>query len=196
MVVHNAVKMVCAVGLGCVIPACAAQSQAFQHMSATEHDAAAQTAQDPALATEHADAAKHLREQESAACYGISESVRDRGPLARTDEITGIQVIRDRGQFPKGPLEPVGVALYVRAEPGVTEQWLGRVVACHMAHVAVVGHDRYPGPLEVPDAQASVSSTGVGFRVTITSRDRDAVRSVLQRGQELASSSPKTIAWY
>jgi hypothetical protein len=196
MVIQKSVKMAIAIGLGCFTPACAAQSQAFQHMSATEHEAAAQAAPEPALAAEHADAAKQLRDQESAACYGISESDRDRGPLARADEITGIQIVKDRGIFPKGPLEPVGVSLYLRAEPGVTEQWLGRVVACHVAHVAVVGHDRYPGPLEVPGAQASVSSTGVGFRVTITSHDRDAVRSVVQRGQELASASHGAIAWY
>jgi hypothetical protein len=196
MFVQNTVKVAFAIGLGCVVPACATQSQAFRHMSATEHDAAAQTAAEPTLAAEHTDAAKHLRAQEAAACYGLSESDRDRGPLTRADEITGIQIVRDRGRFPKGPLEPVGVALDLRAEPGVTAQWLGRVVACHMAHVAVVGHDRYPGPLEVPDAEASVSSTGVGFRVTITSHDRDAVRSVVQRGEELASASPGVNASY
>jgi hypothetical protein len=70
------------------------------------------------------------------------------------------------------------------------------MVACHMAHVAVVGGDVRHSPLAVPNADVTVSSTQVGFRVTITSRDRDVARSVVDQGRELAEASPATIAWY
>jgi hypothetical protein len=175
---------------------CAAQSTAFREMSAADHEAAARTTTDSNLAREHVDAATRLRDEERTACYGISDADRDMGPFAREAAVTGVEVVRDRGVFPKGPLEPVGVSVYVRADSGMTQQWLGRIVACHMAHVAVSGRETRPSPLAVPNADVSVSSTQVGFRVTITSHDRDAARSVVDRGRELAEASPATIAWY
>jgi hypothetical protein len=196
MVVQKTVRIALCAGLACVAPACASQSSAFMHMTATEHEAAAHSVSDPALAAQHEEAAQRLHNQEAALCYGISDADRERGPLANTSEVTSVQIVRDRGLFPKGPLVPVGVAVDLRAESGMTEQWLGRVVACHVAHVAVVGHDRYPGPLEVPDAQANVSSTGVGFRVTITSRDSDVAKSLVTRGEQLALASSVPVSSY
>lgn len=175
---------------------CASQSAAFRHMSAADHEAAARATTDSTLAEEHADAAKRLRDEERSACYGVADADRDVGPLARPDSVTGVEVVRDRGVFPKGPLEPVGVSVYLRADSGMTQQWLGRIVACHLAHVAVVGQTAHPSPLEVPNADVTVSSTQVGFRVTITSRDRETARDVVEQGRMLASSSPATIAWY
>jgi hypothetical protein len=179
-----------------VVGGCATQSSAFRQMSATDHEAAARATTDSTLAEEHVDAARRLRDEEHAACYGVSDTDRDAGPFARGDSVTGIEIVRDRGVFPKGPLQPVGVSVYLRAESGMTQQWLGRVVACHLAHVAVVGEEPRRSPLSVPNADVTVSSTQVGFRVTITSHDTDAARSVVERGRELAEASPATIAWY
>jgi hypothetical protein len=169
---------------------CASQSAEFRRMSAADHESAARVAQgDPAQAQLHLEAAKRLRDQEQVACYGLRDSDRVQGPFARPDQITSIEVVRDRGVFPKGPLVPVGVAVDLRAEQGMTQQWLGRVVACHMAHVAVVGQDPQPSPLSVANTQVSVTSTSVGFRVTVTSHDLDVARSVVHKGQELAVST-------
>ncbi len=184
------------VALASAAAGCASQSASFRQMSAADHDAAARTAPDATVAEEHTEAATRLRADERSACYGVSDADRDMGPLSRVDSVTGVEVLRDHGVFPKGPLEPVGVAVYLRAESGMTQQWLGRVVACHMAHLAVVGPEPRPSPLSVPNAEVTVSSTQVGFRVTITSHDRDAARSVVERGRELAQASPATIAWY
>jgi hypothetical protein len=175
---------------------CGTESASFRAMSAADHDAAAREASDSTLAEEHADAARRLRDDERAQCYGVPDADRDLGPFAHPDSVTGIQVVKDRGVFPKGPLQPVGVSVYLRAEAGVTQQWLGRVVACHMAHVDVVGQEARRSPLGVPNAEVSISSTPVGFRVTITSRNTDVARSVVERGRELAELSPATIAWY
>jgi hypothetical protein len=166
---------------------CASQSDAFRQMSAAEHESVART--DPAEAPQHLEAARVLRDEEKVACYGVPDLDRVQGPLATPDRIAGIQVVRDHGEFPKAPLKPVGVAIDVRAEPGMTQQWLGRLVACHMAHVAVAGTDPQPSPLSVPNAQVSVSSTSVGFRVTVTSKDRDIARSVVDKGQQLADAT-------
>jgi hypothetical protein len=175
---------------------CASQSAAFRQMSAADHEAAARASTDSSLAAEHTEAAQQLRDDERAACYGVSDADRDLGPFARTDDVTGVEVVRARGVFPKGPLQPVGVSVYLRAESGMTQQWLGRIVSCHQAHVAVVGPGARPSPLSVPNADVTVSSTLAGFRVTITSHDTDVARNVVERGHELAAASPGTIAWY
>ena len=85
---------------------CASQSTAFRHMSAADHEAAARATTDSTLAEEHADAAKRLRDDERSACYGVTDADRDIGPFGRADSVTGVEVVRDRGVFPKGPLEP------------------------------------------------------------------------------------------
>jgi len=175
------------VGFGCT-----SQTGAFRQMSAADHEGAARAAQgDPAEAQQHLEAAKRLRDEEQVACYGVPDADRMQGPFAHPDRITGIEIVRDRGVYPKGQLEPVGVAIDLRAEPGMTEQWLGRVVACHIAHVAVVGQDSQPALLSVAKTRVSISSTPVGFRVTVrsTSQDRDVARSVVEKGQELAEST-------
>ncbi len=196
MSANKTLVMAIAFGLaGFAVAGCASQSEAFRRMSATDHDAAARTVGDATLVAQHVEAARRLREDEAAACAGIADTDREQGPFVHPNELTGVEVLRDRGAFPKGPLQPVGIAVYVRAEPGMTQQWLGRVVACHRAYVAAVGQGRFGSPLTVPDADVSVSATQVGFRVSITSRDIDAARSVVERGRELASTSPRTIAW-
>jgi|CZKU01.1.fsa_nt_gi hypothetical protein len=171
-----------------VATGCAAQSSAYRQMSAVDHEAAARAAS-PADAEGHLQAAKLLRDEEQSACYQVPDADRARGPFADADRVSGVEIVRDRGVFPKGPLEPVGVAVSLRAEPGMTQQWLGRVIACQMAHVAVVGHVSGASPLSVANTQVAVSSTATGFRVTVTSRDRDVVRLVLGKGQELADST-------
>jgi hypothetical protein len=175
-----------------VATGCASQSAAFRQMSAADHESAARVSQgDPGLAQEHLEAAKRLRDEEQVACEGVPDADRVQGPFAACDRITGVEVLRDRGVFPKGPLEPVGVAVNLRAEAGMTQQWLGRVVACHKAHVAVAGPDARPSPLSVAATQVSISSTGVGFRVSVlptTSHDREVAHLVVDKGQELESS--------
>jgi hypothetical protein len=169
---------------------CASQSAAFNAMSATDHERAARATQgDESLAREHLDAANRLRNEEVAACDGVPDSDRSNGPFARYGSVTDVEVVRDHGVFPKGPLEPVGVSVYMRAEPAMTAQWLGRVIACHSAHLAVVGAGDRPSPLAIQDAQVAVSTTFDGFRVTVTSKNPDIARAVVDKGRELAAAT-------
>jgi hypothetical protein len=167
---------------------CASQSGAFRQMSAADHERAATASPDGALAQEHLEAARRLQSDERAACDGVPDADRLNGPFGPAHYVTNVEVVRDRGRFPKGPQQPVGVAVFVRAEPGLTQQWLGRVVACNMAHLAVVGGVERPSPLSVADTNVSVSSTAVGFRVTFTSKDSDVARSLVDKGEELVAS--------
>jgi hypothetical protein len=71
----------------------------------------------------------------------------------------------------------------------MTEQWLGRVIECHLAHRATLGDaaaDRASSPF-ADDTQVLVSSTPTSFRVAITSTDVDTARSVIARAERLAA---------
>jgi hypothetical protein len=168
---------------------CASQSDAFRQMSAADHERAASSSTDTALAQEHLDAASRLRNEERVACDGVPDADRLGGPFAQAQNVTHVDVVRDRVLLPKGFLEPVGVAVYLRAEPGMTQQWLGRIVACHVAHVAAMGGEDRPSPLSVANTQVAVSSTSVGFRITVTSKDSGVARSVIDKGEELAANA-------
>ena len=168
---------------------CASQSDAFRQMSAADHERAASSSADTALAQEHLEAAKRLRNEERAACEGVPDADRLSGPFAQPQRVTNVEVVRDRVRLPKVFLEPVGVAVYMKAEPGMTQQWLGRIVACHVAYVAVSGQGERRSPLSVANTQVAVTPTSVGFRITVTSKDSDTARSVVAKGEALAANA-------
>jgi hypothetical protein len=175
------------VPIGLALGGCAAtESRAFRAMTAAEHERAAQKGADPsgASADEHLQAADRLRGAEQAACAEVPDAERDQGPFTRRDRIVALDEVRDR-RFPKWPPQLFGVALTLRATPGMTEEWLGRLIQCHVAHYAVVGvaSSPEPSPLLVSGAVIRVSSTGLGFRVSITSSDIDVAREVLNAGR-------------
>jgi hypothetical protein len=159
-------------------------------MSAEEHEYAANEAKrpsdSPSLANEHLAVAQQLREAERAACAEVPDAERDAGPFARRDRIVAIEPLKAR-PYAKSMLQPSGIAVYIRASPGLTEQWLDRVLECHMARHAVIGSkipDR-DSPLFVDDARVALSSYGDGFRIAITTRDIAAAREVIERGRTL-----------
>jgi hypothetical protein len=167
---------------------CGTQSAAFRQMSAADHETASRTESDPTAAQEHLDAARKLRSDEQSACYNVPDADRLAGPLT-ADRVSSVEVIRDHGVFPKGQLVPVGVRVYLLAEPGLTQEWLGRVVACHMAHIAVSGEQAHLSPLSVPGSSVSVSPTGTGFEVTVMSKNTEVARAIVQKGVALVGGA-------
>jgi hypothetical protein len=184
------------VGVSVAVSACGAtQSAAFRQMSAADHDAEARALQgDPSAAADHIAAAQQLREREQAACVNISEQERLDGPLGRPDRIVRVSVIRDR-LHPKAMLQPVGIAVYLRADPGMSQQLLYRITECHLAHYAVVGRpEGDTSPLAVKDATVSVTTTPDGYRLAITSRDLDAENALVARGEDLGRRANMQLA--
>jgi hypothetical protein len=174
--------------VGLASAGCATQSDAFRRMTAEDHERAANLPDPPGDPTpsDHLAIARELREREQSACADVPEAERDRGPLSRRDRIAAVEPLSERA-YPKEMPQPAGVAVYLRASPGVTEQWLGRVIECHLAHHAVVG-DRMPdpvSPLFVDDARVALSSTGDGFRIAITARDVTTARAIIERARAL-----------
>jgi hypothetical protein len=127
-------------------------------------------------------------DRERLACAEVPDRDRDAGILAMRGQIVAVEEVRDK-VFPKAPPQLVGVRIDVRATPGVTQQWIGRVIGCHAAHYAVAGAAGAPAsPVLVPGARVRVSSTADGFRISITSDDLDVARQALSAGRALWGS--------
>jgi hypothetical protein len=170
--------------------ACATQSAAFRQMSAEDHEQAARapgsSSASAATPEDHLEVARQLREAEANACTNVPDADRDQGPLAHRDRIAAMELLRDRIHT-KAMLRPSGVAIYLRPAPGLTAEWLSHVLECHLAYHGVVG-DRIAdatSPLFVDNARVALSSTGDGFRITITSLNEQIARQVIDRAQSL-----------
>ena len=155
------------------------QSASFRQMSAADHDAAARTAPDATVAEEHTEAATRLRADERSACYGGVRRGPRHGALVTRRQ-------RDRGRSAsRSRRVPQGTALRARRRGGLPSRRIGddaavarpRAKGC-VPHGAPRGRRAGAASLSafsVPNAEVTVSSTQVGFRVTITSsHDRDA----------------------
>jgi hypothetical protein len=169
------------------------QAEGFRHMSAADHERAAQSGgdqEDGVTPGDHLAAAQRLRSAEQLACVEMPNGARNLGPFEHRDWIMGVEEVRDR-VFPKQTPQPFGIAVYLRATPGVTEQWISRIIQCHLAHYAVVGMTAADEwcPLLVNKAKIAVSSTPVGFRIQITSPDIAIARVVIAKGEALSPSA-------
>jgi hypothetical protein len=77
-----------------------------------------------------------------------------------------------------------GAKVYILASPGLTREWLGHLLECHIARVSGSASQR-PDPLAVPKARVEVFSTTNGFLVTIASRDLDDAERILVASEAL-----------
>ena len=191
---NRVILVLASLAVGLANAACATQSDGLRRMTAEDPERTAANESSPpggafgATTYTHWAAAERLREVEQATCAEVPESDRDQGPLAHRDQIAAIETLSVR-PYPKEPiLQPAGVAVYLRTAPGMTEESLGRVLECHLAHHAVVG-DRVAdraSPLFVDDARVALSATGAGFRIAITARNVAAARAIIERALALA----------
>ena len=75
-----------------------------------------------------------------------------------------------------------------RAVPGMTAEWLQRLVDCHVARNAALGHDvpeMSSCPLVPKGAHATVTATSGGFAVAIRGDDEATSREILRRAEAL-----------
>jgi hypothetical protein len=141
-------------------------------------------------AAEHRAASAALREAEARACAGIPPDDRDISPFDHTEDIAAIAPLTERlGTSATDTSErTAGAVVTFRAVPGMTSEWLQRIVDCHLARNASLGHavpEMPDCPLVPRGAQARVRSTGDGFAVEIRSDDNATAREILARAKRL-----------
>lgn len=146
------------------------------------------------MAADHRGAADVLRKAEAQTCAGLADADRDTSPFDRREDITSVAPATM--MLPAGAKSQtshvVGATVTFRAVPGLTAEWLQRIVDCHIARNASLGNDMpemASCPLVPKGVSAKVSSTGNGFAVTIQSTDSAGAQEVLRRAQALKSGS-------
>ena len=163
------------------------------------------------LAVKHRAAYKALIDAEQRFCSGIPEADRDLSPFYHREDISTVEGVKKpeggyghagygnaRGttvvqiqQIEKevfGPGGLQGARVTFRAVPGMTAEWLQRSVDCHLARNAVAADAANTMsfcPLAVPRAAASVTSTGNGFAIDITSDDAKSAQEIVKRAWSL-----------
>lgn len=146
-------------------------------------------------AADHRAASAALRDAESRACGGISADDRDASPFDHFEDVSSVAPLyEDAGNSKQPSRRAAGAVVTFRAVPGMTAEWMQRLVDCHLARNAALGHvvpEMPDCPLVPNHVGAVVTSTGAGFAVTIRSSDADVAKEVLARAQRLrASPSP------
>lgn len=149
-------------------------------------------------AADHRAASVALRDAEARACVGITPDDRDMSPFDHVEDIASVEPLTERTGTSKAPSQrTAGAVVTFRAVPGMTAEWLQRVVDCHLARNASLGHavPEMPNcPLVPNGAQARVTSTGNGFAVAIRSDDTATAREILSRAERLRSAPASSAA--
>lgn len=142
------------------------------------------------LAAKHRAASSALARAEAEACQGLSDADRDMSPFAHREDIRSVVPLEEPQRIGRQTLgRTVGARVIFRAVPGMTAEWLQRLVNCHLARAAASGYEM-PGmeycPLMLEGVTATVFSVGDGFAVDIRSDDPQTQEAILQRARALA----------
>lgn len=145
------------------------------------------------LAAQHRAASEALRNAEASACAGIAEEDRAESPFAHREDIRSVSELEEERRSGRQTRDVlVGATVEFRAVPELTEEWLQRLVDCHLARNASLGH-QIEGmdycPLVPAGVQADVRSVGDGFAIDVRSDDPQTAREVLRRAKALTGAS-------
>lgn len=153
-----------------------------------------QAQQHSELAARHRASSQALSNAERHACSGLSDTDRDISPFQHTEDIVSVsraERVVGHGKVAQSHL--AGATVVFRALPGMTPQWLQRLVDCHLARAAVIGSDPLYMPycpLMVRGATAVVRPLADGFAVDVTADDAAAAQQVFSRADRLRPSAP------
>jgi hypothetical protein len=141
------------------------------------------------LAAKHRAASQALLDAETRACKDIPEEDRDMSPFSRREDIQSVSQLREETMVGKGKTaKDAGATVVFRATPGLTAEWLQRIVDCHIARNAAVGHDMpemSDCPLVPKEVQAKVRSVGDGFAVDVRSDNAETAAEIWKRAQKI-----------
>ena len=91
-------------------------------------------------AADHRAGSAALREAEGRACAGIDPDDRDISPFEHADDLESVAPLKIPGRGKTSVESTVGAVVTFRSVPGMTAEWLQRVVDCHLARNSSLGH--------------------------------------------------------
>ncbi len=140
-------------------------------------------------AADHRGGSSALRDAEARACVGITPDDRDISPFEHKEDIATVEPLNVGAGGAKQPsMRLVGATVTFRAVQGMTTEWLQRVIECHVARNAALGHvvPEMPNcPLVPNGVEAHVTSSGNDFAVAIRSNDMPVAQEILARARRL-----------
>lgn len=146
-------------------------------------------------AADHRAAAQALRDAEAKACAGIPDEDRDMSPFSHREDISEVKPHMEEVRTGKATAKKqTGAEVTFRAVPGMTVEWLQRIVDCHIARGAAVGGsmpEMSYCPLMPKEVTAKVTSTGNGFLVVVTSQNPESAKAIFERANALAGKQEK-----
>lgn len=140
------------------------------------------------MAADHRAASRTLRDAEARACVGLSDDDRDMSPFMHQADIASVEPLNVTVDGKPQLTRMEGAVVAFRAVPGMTAPWLQRVVDCHLARNAALGHDvpEMPDcPLVPKNVTAKATATDAGFAVAIRSDDSQTAQEILKRARAL-----------
>lgn len=141
------------------------------------------------LAAQHRAASQALLDAEARACTGLSAEDRDISPFAHREDIARVEPLTESVNTGWEPATRLaGAVITFRAVPGMTGPSLQRVIDCHLARNAALGHvvPEMPWcPLVPKGVSAKVVPSDGGFAVYVRSSDPASSQEVLRRAQSL-----------
>jgi hypothetical protein len=115
--------------------------------------------------------------QAQRACAGLPDAVVDQGIANLRANVDGAAPLHEVRA--KAPPKLVGASVQVLATPGMTPQWIGRIVQCDAErHTSAA--------LVPPGARVEVSPTATGFIIAARSSDHDLALEIERRVSLLA----------
>ena len=140
-----------------------------------------------ALAAAHRAASSALRAAEASACAGVAPQDQDLSPFAHREDIVRTEPLLTPGGS-KSPPRQVGITVLFRAVPGLTSEWLQRLIDCHIARNAVLGHNAPEMaycPLAVRGVAAHVRSEHGGYAVALRADEQESINAIRQRVNDI-----------
>ena len=144
------------------------------------------------MAADHRAASQALREAEAKACVGIADADRDMSPFDHREDIVRVEPLMAKAPVAKGQgaTSTAGATITFRAIPDMTAPWLQRIVDCHIARNASLGHD-VPEmsycPLVPKGVTAEVTAVDGGLTISVRSDDPASANEVLSRARALVA---------
>ena len=129
-------------------------------------------------------------ELQARACAGLTPEDREKRPFAHREDIESVRELKvTEGGSKDGVVwRMAGAVVVVRAKPGMTAQWLNRIIDCHVAADNALGPQSAESadwPLVPVGASARATPTDTGFAVAIQSNDSTEAQEILRRAKAL-----------
>jgi hypothetical protein len=127
----------------------------------------------------------------ASACAGVPDVERDHPSMLQPPELEGVRQSLGEQRYIKFTRQELrGAELLVRPTPGVSRQWIARVIRCHVAYHELPGTNAPQAldePLFVDDAQVTFDETDTSFVIRIQGSNRAEGEEILARAQRLVA---------